>query len=89
MGSSSSEPKPVRGKCPICGAPAAPQSRPFCSARCADIDLGRWVAGAYVITGGDSDSDEDGASDPSAGTLPGGPTPGGQDPDGDDGGGAD
>ena len=35
--------------CPICGKPAAPQHRPFCSARCAQIDLGRWLKGVYRI----------------------------------------
>lgn len=48
------------GKCPICGKPTQHAVRPFCSARCADIDLGRWVSGAYVIAGGQSDADEDG-----------------------------
>lgn len=48
------------GKCPICGKPAVHAVRPFCSARCADIDLGRWVSGAYVIAGGQTDADEDG-----------------------------
>ena len=35
--------------CPICGKPAKPEFRPFCSARCADVDLNRWLSGAYVI----------------------------------------
>ena len=52
--------EPRLGRCPICGKPAAHAVRPFCSPRCADIDLGRWVSGAYVVTGGQSDSDEDG-----------------------------
>jgi len=33
--------------CPICGKPPTPQNRPFCSARCARIDLGRWLKGNY------------------------------------------
>ncbi|MFL5188642.1 MAG: DNA gyrase inhibitor YacG [Microvirga sp.] len=37
------------GRCPVCGKPAAPASRPFCSGRCADVDLQRWLAGAYVV----------------------------------------
>lgn len=40
--------------CPVCGKPAAPaQSRllPFCSVRCANVDLGRWVTGQYVVPG--------------------------------------
>jgi uncharacterized protein len=36
-------------RCPICGKPAAARSRPFCSARCADIDLGRWLKGNYRV----------------------------------------
>lgn len=48
------------GKCPVCGKPAVRASRPFCSKRCADVDLGRWMSGGYVIAGGHSDADEDG-----------------------------
>ena len=35
--------------CPICSKPADKRFRPFCSKRCADIDLGRWVSEAYRI----------------------------------------
>ncbi len=35
--------------CPICGKPVAQQVRPFCSARCADIDLGRWFSETYRV----------------------------------------
>jgi uncharacterized protein len=35
--------------CPICGKPAAFATRPFCSKRCADIDLHRWLGGVYAI----------------------------------------
>jgi len=34
--------------------------RPFCSKRCADVDLSRWLSGAYAIAGGNADEDEDG-----------------------------
>ena len=37
-------------KCPICGQPARHEWRPFCSRRCADIDLHRWLSGQYVIS---------------------------------------
>lgn len=37
------------GRCPICGKPQNPEFRPFCSKRCADIDLGRWLGGNYRI----------------------------------------
>jgi endogenous inhibitor of DNA gyrase (YacG/DUF329 family) len=40
--------KPTR-PCPICGKPSSQQFHPFCSGRCADIDLNRWLTGAYVI----------------------------------------
>jgi hypothetical protein len=35
--------------CPICGKPAAFAVRPFCSRRCADVDLHRWLGGVYAI----------------------------------------
>ena len=35
--------------CPICQKDSDPKYRPFCSRRCADIDLGRWLTGAYAI----------------------------------------
>jgi uncharacterized protein len=40
--------RPVR-RCPICGKPASIRHTPFCSARCAQIDLGRWLKGNYRI----------------------------------------
>lgn len=35
--------------CPICGEETHKSYRPFCSRRCADIDLGRWMKGTYAI----------------------------------------
>ena len=35
--------------CPICAKPTDPGYRPFCSRRCADVDLGRWLTGAYAV----------------------------------------
>ncbi len=49
--------------CPICGKPRVNEYRPFCSKRCADIDLGRWLKGAYVVAG-EADADEDGDPTP-------------------------
>ena len=43
--------------CPICGKPAVAASQPFCSARCTDIDLHRWLGGIYAI-GSDADMDD-------------------------------
>lgn len=37
------------GKCPICAKPATEKLRPFCSRRCADVDLSRWFKGIYRI----------------------------------------
>ncbi|PWJ14999.1 DNA gyrase inhibitor YacG [Jannaschia seohaensis] len=42
--------------CPVCEKAADPAYRPFCSRRCADIDLGRWLTGGYAIP---SDAPED------------------------------
>ena len=41
--------KPATNKCPICGKPADAVLRPFCSKRCADVDLHRWLSGVYVV----------------------------------------
>lgn len=46
-------------RCPICDKPAEKQYRPFCSRRCADVDLGRWMTGSYVVPGTDSPSEDD------------------------------
>ena len=45
----SDPPAVASGKCPICGRPTDIKYRPFCSRRCADVDLARWLRGAYVI----------------------------------------
>ena len=47
---------------PICGKPSQRTTYPFCSRRCADIDLNRWLKGAYAIPGkAEPDEDGDGA----------------------------
>jgi uncharacterized protein len=45
--------------CPICGKPASDASRPFCSERCRDVDLNRWLSNSYAIPGKDADEDAD------------------------------
>jgi len=45
--------------CPICGKPVDAEFKPFCSKRCADIDLNRWLSGVYAIQAKE-DEDEDG-----------------------------
>jgi endogenous inhibitor of DNA gyrase (YacG/DUF329 family) len=56
-------PKPpaATATCPICNRPTVDAYRPFCSRRCADIDLSRWLSGAYAIPVAE-DADEDGAT---------------------------
>ncbi|WP_245442601.1 DNA gyrase inhibitor YacG [Methylobacterium terrae] len=47
---------PAAVPCPICGKPAAPAYTPFCSKRCADVDLQRWLSGRYAIPGREEDA---------------------------------
>jgi endogenous inhibitor of DNA gyrase (YacG/DUF329 family) len=42
--------------CPVCGKPLVKAFKPFCSKRCADIDLGRWFKGSYAIPGAPADA---------------------------------
>jgi len=44
--------------CPICKKPTITQYRPFCSKRCADIDLGKWITGSYAISASETDEDD-------------------------------
>jgi uncharacterized protein len=59
-----SDPKPAADRpgkdkrCPICGRPAAGDARPFCSPRCRDVDLNRWLSGSYVIPARDDEPDD-------------------------------
>jgi uncharacterized protein len=61
-------PQSSGGKCPTCRKPAVQEHRPFCSRRCADIDLARWLNGGYVIGGSARDEADDS-------TLAGAPNP--------------
>lgn len=45
----SKKPDEKSAVCPICAKAPAPDYAPFCSKRCADVDLHRWLAGAYAI----------------------------------------
>ena len=47
--------------CPICKKEAVERYRPFCSKRCADIDLGKWLTGAYAIPVEEESDREEGA----------------------------
>ena len=46
-------------RCPLCGKPVDAAFKPFCSKRCADIDLNRWLSGVYAVPVKEAD-DEDG-----------------------------
>jgi len=54
----------ARPACSICGKPSDPKYRPFCSKRCADLDLHRWLSGSYTIPG-DIEEDERSSQDDS------------------------
>ncbi len=41
--------------CPICDKETSPEFRPFCSKRCADVDLAKWLGGGYAIPSNDPD----------------------------------
>ena len=46
----------MKDNCPICKKPSDEAAKPFCSKRCADIDLGRWLKGSYAILGRDGEA---------------------------------
>lgn len=50
-------------KCPICKKPADKAYAPFCSKRCADVDLQRWFTGGYAIPAQESDSERERGDD--------------------------
>jgi uncharacterized protein len=56
-------------RCPICAKPTEPKFKPFCSKRCADIDLSRWLKGSYAIPGRPA-VDEYEAEAPGASKIP-------------------
>ncbi len=47
--------------CPICTAESDAKYRPFCSKRCADVDLGRWLNGSYTVPSSDPEDAQDAA----------------------------
>ena len=46
-------------KCARCSAPVNPRTRPFCSQRCAEIDLGSWLTERYTVAGEERPADGD------------------------------
>jgi uncharacterized protein len=57
-GKSKASSKASTKRCPVCRKPAAEASLPFCSDRCRDVDLNRWLSGSYVIPGRDNDEED-------------------------------
>lgn len=45
--------------CPICARPTRDDWRPFCSKRCADVDLAKWLGGAYALPSEDPEDVEE------------------------------
>ncbi|HLY56891.1 MAG TPA: DNA gyrase inhibitor YacG [Stellaceae bacterium] len=52
-----SEPAPET-RCPICGKPTTTRYKPFCSPRCVQLDLGRWLDGSYRVETDESSEDQ-------------------------------
>lgn len=55
--------------CPNCKNPSVYEFRPFCSRRCKDVDLNRWLTGSYVIPGKPIDGQAEQAIDPQSDDL--------------------
>ncbi|PTW43872.1 MULTISPECIES: DNA gyrase inhibitor YacG [Rhodovulum] len=56
--------------CPVCKKPTDPSYRPFCSRRCADVDLGRWLTGAYSVPGDAADPSDPAEAEDEAPSSP-------------------
>ena len=69
----STKPPGVTAKCPVCGGQTVVQYRPFCSRRCADVDLSRWLRGAYAIPDAESEDGDEAQPADSTGSGDDGP----------------
>ena len=67
MPANENRPKSAAGQCPICGKPTDEDHRPFCSKRCADVDLSRWLSAAYAIPAEETDDEEQSYTAPDKG----------------------
>ena len=61
-------PRKTNGACPICGKPRTERYAPFCSRRCADIDLHRWMSGVYAVPAADGDEEDEAPVRPGPGS---------------------
>jgi uncharacterized protein len=50
-------------KCPICNNPASPEFKPFCSKRCAEVDLGRWLTDNYRLPAPPDEAEDEGGEE--------------------------
>jgi endogenous inhibitor of DNA gyrase (YacG/DUF329 family) len=64
---------PRQRTCPICGKPTAEKTRPFCSPRCRDVDLHRWLSGRYAVPAVEEDDVEAEEIEGAPPTAPGKP----------------
>jgi endogenous inhibitor of DNA gyrase (YacG/DUF329 family) len=60
MSARSPEAAPPIRKCATCGKPQAETFKPFCSKRCADVDLSRWLNGVYAVAAEEDPDDRPG-----------------------------
>jgi endogenous inhibitor of DNA gyrase (YacG/DUF329 family) len=58
-----------RRACPICGKFAVEAFRPFCSRRCADVDLNRWLSGVYAVPVTDDEEEDERRDDSGGGAV--------------------
>ena len=58
-------------RCPICGRPAIAEVAPFCSKRCADVDLQRWLSGVYALPAEGEEVSEEGLVEDASEALAG------------------
>jgi len=54
--------------CPVCKKPATAEFCPFCSKRCKDVDLHRWLSGVYRIETNEAPTEDENPPDPEAGS---------------------
>ena len=58
MNTASPKPDPSAAACPVCEKPMVQAYEPFCSKRCADVDLHRWLSGQYAVPATEDDDSE-------------------------------